>query len=168
MKKVFSLIVAAGVMMGFNKVNAQKIAVVSPDEVFALMPETKKADTTLAQYQNALADAYKEQESELNEAYAKFVKDSSKMTPGIKEAKKTDLQSKITALQTKEQELNKALEGEKEKILAPIRTKMLKAIQDVAKEAGYNYVMYKEQLIVFPETEDITDKVKAKLGIKMK
>ena len=43
---------------------------------------------------------------------------------------------------------------------------MLKAIHDVSKQNSYTYVMYKEQLIVFPETEDITGKVKTKLKIK--
>jgi outer membrane protein len=167
MKRLLFVLAIVCVAAGFNKADAQvKIAVISPDEVFAVMPDVRKADSSLASYQKVLAESYADQEAELNEAYAKFVKDSVKMTPAVKEAKRTDLQSKITALQTKEQELNKALEAQKEKELKPIREKMLKAIQDVAKENGYTYVLYKEQAIVFPEADDLTDKVKKKLNIK--
>lgn len=143
-----------------------KIGYVSADEVFASMPDVSKADSALAAFQQALADNYQEQQNELNNAYAKFVKDSASMTPAVKEAKRKDLQDRITDLQNKEQELNKTLEAQKEKELKPIREKMLKAIKAVAKENGYGHIFYKEQAIVFPEADDITARVKKKLGIK--
>ena len=40
------------------------------------------------------------------------------------------------------------------------------AIEEVAKENGYSHIAYKEQMIVFPAADDITEKVKKKLGIK--
>jgi outer membrane protein len=167
MKRVFTVFSLMALLAAFSPASAQvKIAVVSADEVFAGMPEVAKADTALAMFQQALAEGYQDQQNELNDAYAKFVKDSSKMTPAVKEAKRKDLQDRITNLQNKEQELNKSLEVQKDKELKPIRDKMLKAIQDVARENGYGYVMYKEQLIVFPDADDITAKVKAKLKIK--
>jgi outer membrane protein len=167
MKRVFTVVSLMALLAAFSPASAQlKIAVVSADEVFASMPEVAKADTSLAMFQQALAETYQEQQNELNDAYAKFVKDSSKMSPAIKEAKRKDLQDRISGLQNKEQELNKSLETQKEKELKPIREKMLKAIQDVARENAYTYVMYKEQLIVFPEADDITAKVKTKLKIK--
>jgi outer membrane protein len=76
------------------------------------------------------------------------------------------LQDRITALSKKEEEFNKLLDQEKEKAMKPVREKLMKTIQDVAKENGYTHVAYKEQLIVFPAADDITDKVKKKLGIK--
>ena len=42
----------------------------------------------------------------MNTAYAKFVADTGKMTPTLKEIKRKDLQERITALQGKEQQLN--------------------------------------------------------------
>ena len=66
----------------------------------------------------------------------------------------------------KEQQNNNALAVEKERVLKPIRDKLIKAVQDVAKENGYTHVAYKDQMLVFPAADDITDKVKKKLGIK--
>ena len=130
------------------------------------MPEVLKADSSLAAFQRALAENYQDQQNELNDAYAKFVNDSAKMTPAVKELKRKDLQDRISGLQNKEQELNKTLEAQKERELKPIREKMLAAIKAVANEKGYSSIFYKEQAIVFPAADDITGLVKKKLGIK--
>jgi outer membrane protein len=167
MKKIiFVLLFFIGLFTGTKSTAQTKLAVVSADEIFAAMPEVLKADSLIAAYQQALAEMYQQQQTDLNEAYAKFVKDSARMTPAVKEARRKDLQDRITDLQNKEQTLNKDLETEKERQLKPIREKMLKAIQEVAKENGFTHVAYKEQLIVFPAMDDITDKVKKKLGAK--
>jgi outer membrane protein len=166
MKKVFTLLFTAVVLMSNNAVNAQKIGIVSPDEIFAVMPDVRKADSTLGLYQNALAENYKEMETELNNALEKFFKDSSKMDKITKDTKRSTLQGKIQDLQGKQEDFNKQLETKKQEILAPIQEKLRKTIQEVATASGYTYVFYKEQTLVFPEADDITDKVKAKLGIK--
>jgi outer membrane protein len=167
MKRILTLFVIVLLLTTAYDSHAQgKIGYISTEEVFSAMPEVNKADSFLAAFQGELATNYQQQQNELNDAYAKFVKDSSTMTASMKEIKRTDLQNRITGLQTREQELNKILENEKEKQLKPIREKMLKAIKDVAKENGYVHVFYKEQAIVFPEADDITAKVKKKLGIK--
>jgi outer membrane protein len=167
MKKSVLLFTAIIFAQCFTHVFAQtKIGYISVDEIFALMPETKKADSALAVYQKDLADTYAEQEAELNAALDKFVKDSAKMSPAVKEARRSDLQTRIAGMQGKQQQYNDAYEKEKEKQIKPIREKLLANIKAVAKENGYNHILYKEQAIVFPETDDITALVKKKLGIK--
>ncbi len=143
-----------------------KIGYITPDEIYPLMPETKKADSALQAYQKELAEAYQQLESEVNEVYGKFVKDSAKLSPAVREAKRGDLQTRIADLQNKEQQFNKMLEDAKEKQLKPVRDKMVKAIQEVAKENGYAHVLYKEYALVFPEADDLADRVKKKLGVK--
>ena len=88
------------------------------------------------------------------------------MTSSLKEIKRTDLQNRIIELSRKEKQSNGLVEAEREKLIKPIRDKLLVAIQEVAKENGYSHIAYKEQIIVFPGADDITDKVKEKLGIK--
>lgn len=143
-----------------------KIGYVSVDEVFAAMPETKKADVDLAEFQKALQDSYAQYETELNTAMEKFVKDSAKLSPAVKEARRQDMQTRITELQNKQTQFNTSLEAEKEKLLKPIREKLVASIKQVAKEMGYEHVLYKESAIVFPDAADITAAVKKKLGIK--
>jgi outer membrane protein len=143
-----------------------KIGYVSPDDIFEVMPETKKADSALAAFQKALQETYAENEASLNAALEKFVKDSAKMTPAVKDAKRTDLQARISELQESQQKFNARLEAEKEKQVKPIRDKIFVAIQTVSKEMGYDHILYKQSAIVFPDAADLTNAVKRKLGIK--
>lgn len=143
-----------------------KIGYVGVDEIFGVMPETKKADGDLAEFQKALQDSYAQYETELNTAMEKFVKDSSKLTPAVKEARRQDLQTRISELQSKQTQFNTSLEAEKEKLLKPIREKLIATIKQVAKEMGYDHVLYKESAIVFPAASDLTAEIKKKLGIK--
>ena len=69
MKKSVLLFAAIVFAQCFTNLFAQtKIGYISVDEIFALMPETRKADSSLAAYQKDLANTYAEQEAELNAA----------------------------------------------------------------------------------------------------
>jgi outer membrane protein len=151
---------------GKTGMSQQKFGVINTNEVFSMMAETKKADSLLESFQKAITEDYTISQSELNAAYEKFVKDSAKMAPSLKEIKRTDLQNRITELSRKEKQSNGLVEAEREKLIKPIRDKLLVAIKEVAKENGYSHIAYKEQMIVFPSADDITDKVKKKLGVK--
>jgi len=167
MKKSVLLFTAIIFAQCFTNVFAQtKIGYISLDEVFALMPETRKADSSLGAYQKDLADAYAVQEADLNAAIEKFIKDSITMTPVAKEARRNDLQSRVNGMSKKKQDYNTEFENEKVKQVKPIQDKLLATIKAVAKENGYGHILYKEQAIVFPESDDITALVKKKLGIK--
>lgn len=167
MKKSLLLITVIVFTQCFTNAFAQtKIGYINVDEIFALMPETRKADSSLGAYQKDLADAYAQQETELNAAIEKFIKDSITMTPVMKEAKRSDLQSRVNGMSQKKQDYTATFEKEKDRQIKPIQDKLLATIKAVAKENGYGHVLYKDQAIVFPETDDITALVKKKLGIK--
>ncbi len=117
MKKLLLLFIAIVFTQCITNVFAQtKIGYINVDEIFALMPETRKADSSLAAYQKILADTYAEQETELNAAIEKFIKDSITMTAVMKEVKRTDLQTRVSGMSTKKQEFNATFEKEKEKL----------------------------------------------------
>lgn len=167
MKKIVFLIAAVIIVNFINSIKAQtKTGFISTDELFAIMPETKIADSALVAYQKELSADYAEQEKETNTAIQKFFKDSLLMSPSMKDIKHIELQKRVVDLQKKQEDFNKMLNDQKEKLLQPIREKMLKTIQAVAKENGYTYVAYKEQFIVFPAADDLLGLVKKKLGLK--
>jgi outer membrane protein len=167
MKKLLAAaFILAFLTAGKTGMSQQKFGVINTNEVFSMMAETKKADSLLESFQKAITEDYTISQSELNAAYEKFVKDSAKMAPSLKEIKRTDLQNRITELSRKEKQSNGLVETEREKLIKPIRDKLLVAIKEVAKENGYSHIAYKEQMIVFPAADDITDKVKKKLGVK--
>lgn len=167
MKKLLLLVITIVFTQCITNVFAQtKIGYISIDEIFALMPETKKADSSLGVYQKDLADAYAVQEADLNAAIEKFIKDSITMTAVAKEARRSDLQTRVNGMSKKKQDYNADFEDQKIKQVKPIQDKLIATIKAVAKENGYGHILYKEQAIVFPESDDITALVKKKLGIK--
>ncbi len=62
-------------------------------------------DTQLNQYQQSLYLNAQDKQNELNEAVAKFYKDSATMTGSLKEVKRKDLQTKVQELSGEEQRI---------------------------------------------------------------
>ena len=69
MKKLVTLFLVAAGLFATTHVNAQgmKIGYISVQELVIAMPEFKKADTALAEYQNALNQQYAEMVQDFNE-----------------------------------------------------------------------------------------------------
>ncbi len=168
MKKVLSVVLMAGALMVVNnQANAQtKIAYVSLNEIIMSMPEFKKVDTTLQQFQQALIESAREKQADLEDRIAKFNKDSATMSQGVKDARRKDLQEKYQALAGENQRIQEELEKKQDELTTPIQKKAIETIQAVAKEKGYAYVFVKEQLIAYPPSDDLGPAVKQKLGLK--
>ncbi len=168
MKKVLTLVIlASGLIAIGNRAQAQgKIGYVTLNEVIMAMPETKKADTLLQQFQEALRQSAEDRNNAFQDAVAKFYKDSATMTPPVKEVKRTALQKQVQELQGEDQRIQQELQKKQEELSQPIQKKALDAVQAVAKENGFSYVFVKEALLVAPPAEDIAPLVKKKLGLK--
>jgi outer membrane protein len=169
MKKIVTvLVVVMGLMLTGKSTNAQnKIGYVSMQELITSMPEYKKADTAMNEFQTALGQNYDDMVKEYNEQAALLAgKDTLKFTAAQLELKKKavgELLQKLQGWQTQAQQL---AQQKNQELIAPIQKKALEAIQAVAKENGFTYVIQKEQLLVSPPTEDILPLVKKRLGIK--
>jgi len=167
MKKFNTLALIIAVIAGSaNTLQAQKIGYLSADEIIVLMPEAAKVDTQLNEYQQSLYLNAQSKQSELNDAVAKFYKDSATMTASLKEVKRKDLQTKVQEMSGEEQRIQNLFEQKRQELSLPIQKKLQGAIQEVAKENGYTYVFPKEALLVMPPSDDISSLVRKKLGLK--
>lgn len=168
MKKVFLMaLMAGGLVVATQNANAQnKLGYVSLNEVVASMPEAKKADSLLNQYQDALVASAKDKEKDLNERIAKFNLDSAKLTQTVKDVKRGELQKLYQELSQEDQNIQQQLQKKQEELSAPIQKKAMDAVSAVAKENGYTYVFPKEALVVYPPADDLLPLVKKKLGLK--
>lgn len=168
MKQIFTVVlVAAGLLMTGARANAQtKIGYISMQELIPAMPEYKKADTTLGQFREALYLNAQEKQNTLNDAAAKFTKDSATMTAAVKEIKRKELQLKFQELQGEDQRLREELQRKEEELIAPIQKKAMDAVQAVAKENGYTYVIGREAILVAPPGDDLLPLVKKKMNLK--
>lgn len=166
MKKLFAV---AALAFGMFGASAQtKIGYINTDELISIMPEAAKADGELKDYQQSLYQQGEDMNKEANEKTAKFFKDSSSMTPSIKEIKRNELAKLIAQVQNWGQTAQDMYNAEAQKKIDPIRKKAMDAISAVAKERGYGYVLdgATSVILVFPPGDDLMPFVKTKLGIK--
>ncbi|HEY9343149.1 MAG TPA: OmpH family outer membrane protein, partial [Hanamia sp.] len=149
------LIISAGIFGFSTAVNAQKIGYISADEVIQLMPEAASVQTELDQYQRSLYQNAQDKQTALNEAVQKFYKDSSTMSASLKEVKRGELQKQVQDLSGEDQKIQNQFEQKRQELSIPIQKKLQAAIEEVAKENGYTYILPREALIVMPPTSDI-------------
>lgn len=169
MKKFFTVaVLAVSFLMAASKAEAQiKIGYISSQDLITLMPEYKKADSSLQQLRQALIQNAQDKEAKLNADIDKFNKDSATMNEAIKAVKRQDLQKAYQELSGEEQRIQEQLQQRQQELLIPIQKKANDAVQATAKESGYAYVFEKDVLIVAPTGDDILPLVAKKLGIKL-
>jgi outer membrane protein len=160
------LFLSAGIFAFSSAANAQKIGYISADEIIQLMPEAATVQTQLDQYQQSLYQNAQDKQNALNEAVQRFVKDSATMSPSLKEVKRGDLQKQSQELAGEQQRIQNEFEQKRQELSIPIQKKLQAAIEEVAKENGYTYVMPREALIVVPSSNDLGALVRKKLGLK--
>lgn len=144
-----------------------KIGYINTEELVSLMPETAKADSNLQQYRSALIENYQDKQNALQTAIDKFNADSSKMTSSVKDVKRGDLQKMLMDLQGEEQRIQQQLQQRQQELISPINKKAFDAIQAVAKEGGYGYILERGALLVAPPADDVLPLVAKKLGLKL-
>jgi outer membrane protein len=169
MKKIVTILVAVmGLVMASHSTQAQmKVGYISLQELIPSMPESKKADTALNDYQSALGQnfedmkrEYVEQDSLLNS------KDTLKYTRAQLELKRKNMSDNLIKLQGWQQQAQQLYQAKYNELIAPIQKKAVETVQAVARENGYTYVMSKEALLVSPTADDLLPLVKKKLGLK--
>jgi outer membrane protein len=146
--------------------NQNKLACISFNEVLVAMPEFKKADTTLAQYRQELEQKFEAMKTEYDQQItALSSKDTVKFSKPQLNLKRQSLAELLAKLQGYDQEAGQLLNQRRSTLLQPIQKKAEDAIQAVSKDNGYAYVFEKDNLHVYPPSDDILPLVKKKLGL---
>jgi len=169
MKKIVTIVLMVAGMIGAgSQSHAQsKLGYISLTELISSMPETKKADSALAEFSSALNQNFEDQKREFNEQDSILSsKDTLKYTKAQLELKRKSLAEMYIKLQGYQQQAGQQYQQKQQELIAPIQKKAIDATQTVAKENGYTYVFIKDALLVSPPAEDLLPLVKKKLGVK--
>lgn len=167
MKKfIFSSFAIMAMLFVAGSATAQKIGYISSEDLLPYMPEAKKADSALKEYESYLSLQGDEYAKEYYRLDSIFGADSAKWTPNIKQVKKEGLVKAFQTVQTWNQQAQQMYQQKQQEVIQPLQKKAFEAIQLVAKEAGYTYVLDKTAMIVAPPADDLAPLVRKKLGIK--
>lgn len=166
------LILLAALFFGLSStaVAQQKIGHIDADQLVALMPEAIAAEAELKKYSEQLQKDLTDMETELQTKIEQFRQNEQMMTTVTREAKAQELQQLQQRIQAFGQSAQADLQNKQIELLAPVFEKASKAIEEVAREKGFSYILDSSQskaVVVFAEGgEDIMPLVKAKLGIQ--
>lgn len=169
MKKIILL---AALFLGLSSaaLAQQKIGHIDSDALLALMPETTVAQTQFEDYGKRLEAELGEMQTELASKVEQFRTNEAMMTATTKELKSKELQDMQLRMQEFSQRAQLDLQNKRGELYQPVIEKATTAIQEVAREKGFSYIIDSSQsngVVIFAEGgEDILPLVKAKLGIQ--
>ncbi len=169
MNMIRLFIAAAILFISAGSVMAQKTGYISVDRVVSLMPETAKLDSLLRKFQ---ADSLNPQFNYMVQEYQRkdsmvSGKDSVKLSIAVRKQIRQELEGYAYQIQNWQQIVQQELQGKQSQLLEPIYRKVDNAIQTVAKENGYAYVLNQEALLVMPPADDLLPLVAKKLNVRV-
>jgi outer membrane protein len=162
LKKAALTLFAVG---AFGLANAQKIAHISLDSLVTLMPETKTAKSVAETYLKDLEKTVASMENELQTKYEAYLKEEANMSDLVKKTKQEELQSLQRRIEDFKMQAQQDYQKKYGELTAPIMEKAKKAIEAVAKESGYKYVLDTSvgNVLYSEPSEDILMAVKKKM-----
>ena len=165
MKKLIILALIALPMSVF----AQKFAHVNSAVIINAMPEYTKAQTELQTLAKQYDDEFKCMQDEFRTKYEDYQKNGESLPETMKQRRVQELQDLDKRLTEYQQTAEQDLAQQERTKLNEISEKVGNAIKEVGTAGGYIYVMDVTSGIPFINetlSTDVTDQVKAKLGIK--
>ena len=164
MKK--GLLLLAAFVLTCTTTFAQKYGHVNTQEIFSAMPGADSLQTKLKAFETELTDIYTGMVSEFQTKKEKFDQEAGTMSSTVRQYREkelVDLQQRIMEFQ---EGVQNDMQEKQLELMQPFQDKILKAIEDVAKENGYAYIFDTQVLLYSEGGDDVSTLVKKKLGIK--
>lgn len=164
---VFLTLLASLLILPAVAQKAPKIGHINSAELLSLMPERKSAAAKMD-------SITKEAEKHLQEMMVEYRAEQEKFQaqgPSMSELVRKDAEEKINGLanriQTFQQQAQESLQADESKLIEPIISKAKKAIEQVAKENGYTYVLDTSvgAVLYWEESDNLLNMVKKKLQL---
>ena len=168
------LIIAAILIIGlfaFTKGTGgkSKIGHLHTNALWEMLPDKKKADTTIAIKQNELATYFEQKRNEFASKWQLYTKDSASLMGAIKEQRVKEILDMQKNLDEMPKSFEKDLLQLKESLYQPLRKKMQAAVDKVSGAQQYDYIFDSSYgTIIFSrnEADNIMGFVKSELKIK--
>lgn len=148
-----------------------KIGYTDIEYVLTQMPEYKTASGDIELFQKKLEERFRIKNDYAQSKLQEYYDMERTLTMDQKKAKEEELMKLDEELKQFEKDAQGEMQVKQDALLAPIREKVLKAIEQVAAEKGYSYILNKSggllNVLYAPKEDDVTDALAAKLGITL-
>jgi outer membrane protein len=150
-----------------------KIGYADVDYIFSQMPEAKQIDTDLKSLQSQLKNQIEGKASEFQKKLADYQANLNTMLEAVKANTERELQQLQQNLQKLQEDAQTTIQNKQTQLMDPVYKKVGKAIEDTAKENGFNLVLSQQiggldVVLYADEASDISDLVLKKMGVTPK
>lgn len=128
-------------MPALNSQGSVKIGHVNMDELMTALPETDSAKVKLQKEQKEFQDTYELLNVEYNNLFDQYQKNQGTYNDLMRKTKESELMDKQRRIAEFEQNASQTLQARNAELLKPIYDKVLKAIDKVATENSYTYIL---------------------------
>ncbi len=158
---ISAVTILATTVLGFS----QKIAHISLDSLVSAMPETKSAKEVAQSYLKDLEKTVMSMETELQTKYNDYLANEATMSELVKKTKQEELQGLQKRIEDFKVQAQQDYQKKYQDLINPILDKAKKAIELVAKEGGYKYVLDTSagNILYSEPSDDILPLVRKKL-----
>ena len=170
MKKV--LLVVCSLWLASFAVNAQKYAIIDTKYILDKMPEYKDAQTKLDAIAAGWQKEIDDQQADLDKMYRDFEAEQVMLSEELKKKREDQLFNKEKAvrdLQRKHFGFEGDLFKKRQELIKPVQDKLYNAVQRIAVQRGYDFILDKSEgiTVIFADPKlDKSEDVLKELGIK--
>ncbi|MFM2204298.1 MAG: hypothetical protein RLZZ605_1262 [Bacteroidota bacterium] len=167
MKKITLLTALFGTFISASFAQ-NKLGYINSRELLEVMPEVKKADSSLQIYAKSFQDQLESMSKEYESKVKDFQANEKTMNEAVKEVKVKEVQQLQERMEALQQSAQEKTSKRREEMYKPILEKADKAIKDVAKENKYDYIFDASggAILFAKDSDNVLSLVKTKLGIK--
>jgi outer membrane protein len=170
MKKL--LFIAFSLLLASATVSAQRYAIIDTKYILDKLPEYKDADKRLATISEQWQKEIDEKQGQLNQMYRNFEAEQYMLSDELKKKREDqlfNLEKDVRDLQKKRFGYEGDLFKERQKLVKPVQDKVYNAIQKMAVNRGYDFVLDKSEgiTVIFADPKlDKSEEVLKELGFK--
>ena len=164
MKRTIKYVVVASIMIAGMGLKAQKLGHVNSQVIMQELPDYESARKDLESFNSDLTKELEMYQKLIVEFAQDYEQNKNGMSEDTRKRKETDLMERQQNYEKKAYEAQTSLQQKEQELLQQIMIKVNTAVKEVAEKEGYDYV-YEVTTLLYAGGEDISDKVRKKLGI---
>jgi outer membrane protein len=144
MKNFRIILVVAGLFMLLSNSSAQtvlKLGHVDINQILSSLPQRDSAAAVMEKETKEIQKAFEDMSAEYNKLFDAYEQAAPTLTEVVRKAKEADLLDKQKRLEEFQQNATTKLDQRNAELVKPILDKILKAIDKVAAEHGFTYIL---------------------------
>jgi len=155
----------------FSVYGQTKIGYTNIELVLSYMPEARKMEQDLTTFQKKLQEQYDVKLKYAQSKLEEYQQQEANLAPDQKKTKEAELMKLQEEIKKFEEDSQNNLVTKREELLGPITERLQKAIEDVASELGFTYILNQTNssgvstILHGPKENDVTEAIMKKLGI---